>query len=104
MPSEDALLIAKMFRKGGLSENEAVLRILILAGDHEASPIHEVLPRSLQKRLEAEVADVDPAKARILESVCTGDPVAYAADLKRREALLRIGIARFQDFLKTRTA
>lgn len=104
MPSKDALRIVERFELGELTEAEAVLKIVMLAADHEVSAVYEVLPDVLRKRLEGDVTDVDPARLRIVESVCTDDPDAYDADLKRRESLLCIGVARFQRFFEMREA
>jgi hypothetical protein len=67
------------------------------AGEGDAEAILASLPPWLRAAVTRAIAGANPAEARILESYCgTASDEEYAADLRRREEIIRRGIVALQ--------
>lgn len=96
--------IVSQYEAGAITEGEACLHVLMAAGEGDAEEIFGSLPLWLRDAVTREIVDANPEEARILESYCgTASNDEYAADLRRREEIMRRGMVALQRLTSGRT-
>jgi hypothetical protein len=97
--------IVSQYEAGAITEGEACLSVLMAAGEGDAEAIFGSLPRWLREAVTRDVVYANPEETRILESYCgTASNEEYAADLRRREEIMRRGIVALQRLTSGRTS
>ena len=85
--------IVSQYEAGALTEGSACLAVLMAASEGDAEAIFASLPPWLREAVTRDIADANPSEARIVESYCgNASDEEYAADLRRREDIMRRGI------------
>src|SRR5688500_10054435 len=104
MPADHIDRIIANYQRGALTDASASLAILLAAGEGDAATVFARLPPGLRALVSRDVAGADAREVRIIESYCgTATPKAYAADLRRREEIMRRGIIALQRLTPSRT-
>src|SRR5687767_4508361 len=85
------------YERGALTDASACLEVLMAAGEGDAGALFARLTPELRELVSRDIADANPSEVRIIESSSgTAPPEAYAADLRRREEIMRRGIVVLQ--------
>jgi len=96
--------IVSQYEAGRITKGSACLDVLMAAGEGDPEAIFGSLPPWLRDAVMRDIADANPSEARILESYCgTASGEEYAADLRRREEIMRRGIVALQRVTSGRT-
>jgi hypothetical protein len=89
--------IVSQYEAGAITEGSACLDVLLAAGEGDAEAIFASLPPWLREAVTRNIAYANPSEARIVESYCgNASHGEYAADLRRREEIMRRGIVALQ--------
>jgi hypothetical protein len=104
MEADRVSRIVAQYEAGAITEGSACLAVLMAAGEGDAEAIFVSLPPWLRDAVARDIADANPGEARIVESYCgTASDKEYAADLRRREEIMRRGIVALQRVTSGRT-
>jgi len=93
------------YESGAFTDGTACLEVLIAAGEGDAQAVFARLTPELRELVSRHVAGVKPGEQRIIESWCgSASAEDYAADLRRREDMMRRGIVELQHLASGRTS